>query len=189
VEKSILKQLIQEGIMKIVLLSGFAGAGKDTFAEVLCEEKGYRRFAFADPIKEMIADQLNVKLELLHSPVGKMKVVNGKTLRHHCIDLGEGKRKEDPEYWGKMIAQQIKESNCRRVVISDWRLLPEFFALQKAFPEAFIVPLRIQRTNQYISSIPDPTEYGLMGFPFAFTIQNGGVSKEEFLPSINLLPL
>jgi replication-associated recombination protein RarA len=39
-EKSILKPIIQEGIMKIVLLSGFAGAGKDTFAEVLCEEKG-----------------------------------------------------------------------------------------------------------------------------------------------------
>jgi hypothetical protein len=115
--------------------------------------------------------------------------VNGKTLRQYCIDLGESERKKDPEVWGKRIAQQIKESNCQRVVISDWRLLPELFALQKAFPEAFLVPIRIQRSYQYISSVPDMTEYSLMGFPYAFTIQNSGISEEELLDQINLLPL
>jgi dephospho-CoA kinase len=175
--------------MKIVVVAGFAGAGKDTFANVLCKHKGYRRFAFADPIKEMIAEEHNVPLEWLHSPVGKQKVVNGKTLRQYCIDLGESERKKDPEVWGKRIAQQIKESNCQRVVISDWRLLPELFALQKAFPEAFLVPIRIQRSYQYISSVPDMTEYSLMGFPYAFTIQNSGISEEELLDQINLLPL
>lgn len=175
--------------MKIVLVSGFAGAGKDTFANVLCKHKGYRRFAFADPIKEQIAESLDVNLQWLHSPVGKQKVVAGKTLRQHCIDLGESERKKDPEVWGKQIAQQIQESNCEKVVISDWRLLPELFAIQKAFPEAFIVPIRIQRTSQYLSSVPDMTEYSLMGFPFAFTIQNSGISEEELLDQINLLPL
>jgi hypothetical protein len=175
--------------MKIVLVSGFAGAGKDTFSEVLCEHKGYRRFAFADPIKEMIAKKYNIPLEWLHSPTGKQKVVDGKTLRQHCIELGETKRKEDIEYWGKQIAQQIKDSKLENIVISDWRLLPELFTIQKAFPEAFLLPIRIIRTNQYISSIPDATEYGLMGFPFAFTIQNNGVSKEDLQSQINLLPL
>lgn len=175
--------------MKIVLVSGFASAGKDTFANVLCKHKGYRRFAFADPIKEQIAESLGVNLEWLHSPVGKQKVVQGKTLRQHCIDLGESERKKDPEVWGKQIAQQIKEVKCEKVVISDWRLLPELFAIQKAFPEAFVVPIRIQRTSQYLSSVPDMTEYSLMGFPYAFTIQNSGISEEELLDQINLLPL
>ena len=175
--------------MKIVFVAGFAGAGKDTFANVLCKHKGYRRFAFADPIKEQIAKEHSVPLEWLHSPTGKQTVVNGKTLRQHCIDLGESERKKDPEVWGKEIANQIQESKCERVVISDWRLLPELFAVQKAFPTAFIVPIRIQRTTQYLSSVPDMTEYSLMGFPFAFTLQNSGISEEEFLHQINLLPL
>jgi dephospho-CoA kinase len=175
--------------MKIVLVAGFAGAGKDTFAKVLCEYKGYRRFAFADPIKEQIANQHNVPLEWLHSPLGKQKIIDGKTLRQHCIDLGESERKKDPEVWGKQIANQIKESKCERIVISDWRLLPELFAIQKAFPTAFIVPIRMNRATQYISSVPDMTEYSLMGFPFAFTIQNSGISEEELLDQINLLPL
>ena len=175
--------------MKIVLLSGFAYAGKDTFANVLCKHKGYRRFAFADPIKEIVSESLHVNLEWLHSSVGKQKVIQGKTLRQHCIDLGESERKKDSEVWGKLIAKQIKDSKCERVVISDWRLLPELFAIQKEFPEAFIVPIRVQRTCQYISSVPDLTEYSLMGFPYAFIIQNSGMSEEELLDQINLLPL
>jgi hypothetical protein len=175
--------------MKIVFLGGFAGAGKDTFANVLCKHKGYTRFAFADPIKERIAEEHTVPLEWLHSPTGKQKIVAGKSLRQHCIDLGEAERKKDPEFWGKKIAEQIKESTCQRIVISDWRLLPELFAIQKAFPKAFIVPIRIQRTYQYLSSVSDLTEYSLMGFPYAFTIQNSGISEEELLDQINLLPL
>lgn len=175
--------------MKIVFLAGFAQSGKDTFATILCKHKGYRRFAFADPIKEMIAESQNVPLEWLHSSSGKQKVVNGKTLRQHCIDLAESERKKDPEVWAKRVAKQIEVTDCQHVVISDWRLLPELFAIQKAFPEAFIVPIRIQRTKQYLSSVPDMTEYSLMGFPFAFTIQNSGISEEELLNQINLLPL
>lgn len=175
--------------MKIVVVAGFAGAGKDTFASLLCKHKGYKRFAFADPIKETIAESLGVELQWLHSPVGKQKVVEGKSLRQHCIDLGESERKKDPEVWGKRIAQQIRDSKCEKVVISDWRLLPELFALQKAFPEASIVPIRIQRAGQLLSSVPDLTEYSLMGFPYAFTIQNNGVSEEDLMNQLNLLPV
>ncbi len=175
--------------MKIVLVTGWVGSGKDTFANVLVKHKGYRRFAFADPIKEMVAQEHKIPIELLHTQVGKQTVVDGKTLRQHCIDLGESKRREDIQYWGKMIAQQIQESNCQKVVISDWRLLPELFAIQNAFPNAFIVPIRMNRAAQYISSVPDLTEYSLLGFPFVFIIQNSGISEEELLNQINLLPL
>ena len=175
--------------MKIVFVTGWVGSGKDTFANVLVKHKGYRRFAFADPIKEMVAKEHNVPVELLHTQSGKQTVVNGTTLRQHCITLGETKRREDIEYWGKLIAQKIKESGCEKIVISDWRLLPELFAIQKAFPNAFIVPIRMNRAMQYISSVPDLTEYSLLGFPFAFTIQNSGISEEELLHQINLLPL
>lgn len=175
--------------MKIILLSGFAGAGKDTLASVLCKYKGYQRFAFADPIKELVSESLKIPLEYLHSPLGKQRQVDGKTLRQYCIDLGEAERQKDPEVWSSKIAKQIKESTCKRVVISDWRHLPELFGIQKAFPDAFIVPIRICCSSYYISSVPDATEYALIGFPFPFTIQNSRMSEDELLDQINCLPL
>lgn len=38
-----------------VALVGYAGAGKDSVADVLCQEFGYARVAFADPLREMAA--------------------------------------------------------------------------------------------------------------------------------------
>ncbi|HET9691813.1 MAG TPA: hypothetical protein VFP61_11725, partial [Acidimicrobiales bacterium] len=39
----------------IIALSGYARAGKDTVAEILADH-GYRRAAFADPLKQVLAD-------------------------------------------------------------------------------------------------------------------------------------
>lgn len=175
--------------MKLILLSGFSGAGKDTVASILVLHKAYTRFAFADPIKQMIAENLQVPLDLLHSVEGKQTLVAGKTLRQHCIDLGERKRKEDVEYWVKETADAIRQSGAEQIVISDWRHLPELLGLQKQFPTAMILPIRITRVGQTISPVPDVTEYGLMGFPFAFTLQNDGFTQETLLNQINSLPL
>ena len=43
---------------KVVLLSGWAGSGKDTCGAILTEKKGYKRFAFADTLKQTIASPL-----------------------------------------------------------------------------------------------------------------------------------
>jgi dephospho-CoA kinase len=175
--------------MKIVLLSGFAGAGKDTVASVLVSQKGYTRFAFADPIKEDMAAQLNLPVELFHTVEGKKRVVDGKTLRQYCIEYGERKRSEDPEHWVKETARLIQASGQEKIVISDWRLLPELFGLQKVFPTAEFIPIRIQKSQQYVSSVPDFTEYGLLGFPFATTIHNDGVYLDGLAERINNLQL
>lgn len=165
--------------MKIILLAGFAGSGKDTVASILVNQKGYTRFAFADPIKEEMAVELNLSVDIFHTVEGKRRVVNGKTLRQYCIEHGENKRAQDPEYWVKETAKRILASNKEKIVISDWRLLPELFGLQKAFPDAQIIPIRIQKAGQYVSAVPDLTEYGLMGFPFSLVLYNRGVSLEE----------
>jgi dephospho-CoA kinase len=38
----------------IIGLSGYAQSGKDTVAKVLVEKYGYRRVAFADPIRDLL---------------------------------------------------------------------------------------------------------------------------------------
>ena len=47
---------------KVVAISGWAKSGKDTSADYLVNN-GYRRVAFADVLKEMVAEQYNIPLQ------------------------------------------------------------------------------------------------------------------------------
>ena len=175
--------------MIILLLYGFSKAGKDTVAELLVHEHGFRRFAFADRVKEIAAKQIQVPLEWFHDVNKKNTLLHGKTLRQYCIEIGEGGRTVDPEFWGKQVVQAIQSEGCERIVLSDWRCYPEFFAIQKAFPAATIIPIHIVRKDQYVSPVPDMTEYNLSGFPFQITFYNNGQTLEELRQQINNLSL
>ena len=97
----------------------------------------------------------------------------GLTLREHIIQVAERERARDPEVWAKKVVQQIKYSVKKdQIVFSDWRNLHELFCIQKAFPAAEIVCVRIKRQGQHLSSVPDMTEYSLLGFPFQYTLEN-----------------
>lgn len=50
---------------KVVAISGWAKSGKDTSADYLVSN-GYQRVAFADILKEMVAEQYNIPLEYCH---------------------------------------------------------------------------------------------------------------------------
>lgn len=50
---------------KIVLLSGYKGCGKDTFGGYLVERHGYVRFAFADYLKNLVAEQYKLDRRML----------------------------------------------------------------------------------------------------------------------------
>ena len=51
--------------MKIVAISGWAKSGKDTSADYLIAN-GYKRVAFADILKSMVADQYQIPVEFCH---------------------------------------------------------------------------------------------------------------------------
>lgn len=159
--------------MKFIFLSGFAGSGKDTVADQLAL-MGYVKYAFAQPIKETVAKTLSIPVEWCSDQEKKATYItmSGMTLRECLIDVAERERKKDPEVWAKKIAQQIKYSTAKQIVFSDWRNLYELFCIQKAFPDAEITCVRIKRKGQYISPVPDMTEYSLLGFPFQYTIEN-----------------
>lgn len=159
--------------MKFIFLSGFAGSGKDTVADQIVS-MGYVKYAFAQPIKENVADLLSIPIEWCSDQEKKAsyKTTNGMTLREYIIDVAERERKKDPEVWAKKTAQQIKYSTAKQIVFSDWRNLHELFCIQKTFPTAEIICVRIKRNGQYISPVPDLTEYSLLGFPFQYTIDN-----------------
>ena len=46
--------------MRIVMVSGWKGSGKDMTAEHLIQEHGFKRVAFADPLKDLVAKEYNI---------------------------------------------------------------------------------------------------------------------------------
>ena len=122
-------------------MSGYAGSGKDTVAAHLIENHAYVRFAFADVLKDMVAEQYNIDVKMLHTPelkeaalsqypvftadkFGEMihsfmqkefkKDDNGVlcwTPRALAILEGSVKRSVNSSYWVGRVVQKIKESS------------------------------------------------------------------------------
>jgi len=65
----------------VVLLSGWKGSGKDTFADDLCKNHGFTKKAFADALKEYTANKHDLPLHFFHDqklkeiPFGALPVV------------------------------------------------------------------------------------------------------------------
>jgi dephospho-CoA kinase len=164
----------------ILLLAGWAHSGKDTVAKVLVETYDFQKYAFADPVKQKVARDEEIPLEWCYDQKKKAEVLPSnpeRTLRDELIRVGEEARELDKEVWAKVIGEKLQKAIHRgktKFVISDWRMLPELWTLQKLLPEAVIVPIRIERPSQIVSPVPDATEYSLLGFPFWRTIVNSG---------------
>lgn len=50
---------------KLVMVSGWKNSGKDTCAEFLIEKYGFKRVAFADPLKDQVAEQFDIPRQWL----------------------------------------------------------------------------------------------------------------------------
>jgi hypothetical protein len=164
----------------IVLIAGWAHAGKDSVAKILVESYDFQKVAFADPIKHQVAKDLGIPLEWCYdhekkaSPLPKNPE---RTLREEIIRVAEGARNEDKEIWARAVGEKIQKAiqrGKRKFVISDWRHIEEVWALQKCIPHACIVPTRVERPSQLLSPVPDQTEYSLLGFPFWKVFHNSG---------------
>lgn len=164
----------------IILISGWAHAGKDSIAKILVETYDFQKYAFADPIKQKVAEEEGIPLEWCYDQKRKAEALPSnpqRTLREELIRVGEDARELDKEVWAKVIGEKIQKAMKKgkvKFVISDWRMIEELWALQKLIPDALIVPVRVNRPSQLVSPVPDWTEYSLMGFPFWRVIQNSG---------------
>lgn len=95
--------------MKISLCSYIAGGGKDTVADYLVENYGFKTYAFSDGIYEIAEKYYGMK-------------VKDRKLLHH---IGEKLREVDPMLWIRYTLRKIEEDGHDRVVITDTRKLIE----------------------------------------------------------------
>lgn len=164
----------------ILLISGWAHAGKDAVAKILVESYDFQKYAFADPIKQRVAEEEGIPLEWCYDQKKKAEALPSNpqmTLRDELIRVAEDARELDKGIWAKVIGEKIQKAIKKgqyQFVISDWRMIEELWTLQKMLPEAIFVPIRVLRPSQLVSPVPDWTEYSLLGFPFWHTFHNSG---------------
>ena len=140
----------------VFLLSGWSTAGKDSVGAILQSEYGVQRLAFADVLKEMVAEEFQFPVEWAHSEEGKLKkplMGGGRTVRELLISRGQGIRAErnDPGLFARLVAEKIKQSTAP-IVITDWRLYVELRTLEKELQNP-IHKVRIFRNGLHESPI------------------------------------
>ncbi len=170
--------------MIILLLSGWAGAGKDATAGIL-NTYGYKRYAFADALKKQVAAEFSFPIEWCYTQRGKQQVLEetkGKTVRDLLIQRGQEIRaeKKNPGYFAELTAEKILQDFPALAVITDWRLPCELDVIREYFfLNAKIVLVRIQREGQERSLVEDSlTEHSLDDFQFDVVIDNPGATWE-----------
>jgi len=173
--------------MKIILLSGWSGSGKDTVADYLVTKHGYKKFAFATPLKDLAAELYKFPRELADSQEGKRQLwrvgYSKKTIRQILLDVAriDKFRFGDDIYANEIVAQIAKESPDAQIVISDTRYLNEIrVILEFAIKEKYEFAVwRISRTDKTTSPVDDISEHALDTYRANAYISNPGDSLEN----------
>jgi hypothetical protein len=160
----------------ILLLSGWSGAGKDTVADFLTGY-GFTKLAFADSLKEIVAEEFEIPLEWTKTQEGKRKTLAcGKSVRELLIKRGQEIRQEQKNlgYFAEQVAKKIEKQDGK-YVISDWRFLEELQTIREFCKAEKILTMRITRRGQEESQVKDLiTEHYLDFFPFSYRLENPG---------------
>jgi hypothetical protein len=152
--------------MYIILLRGYSQSGKDFVGKILCEQYGFKRFAFADSLKKIVAKNFQCELDQLHSQSGKLEICpndsRGRTYRQILIDEAFRLREMDAGIFAKFCCQDILSNGpSERIVITDWRYPNELDIIARLLPGYGITAVHIKRQGQDRSPVNDISEYHL----------------------------
>lgn len=164
--------------VQIVMLSGWAGSGKDTVANMMVTDHRFVRFAFADALKEDVHQCTGIPMAILHSPYMKMEPLpfpidgfpDARTYRDVIIQHAARQRALDNDIYSRKVVEEIRTKKTERVVISDWRYQREYEVLKEAFPGATIRKVAIR--NPAVAQMDIPSEHDLDEIPMDTILHN-----------------
>jgi hypothetical protein len=150
--------------MQIVMLRGWSCSGKDTAATLLQElDTGYVRFAFADALKEIVAEryasdgQAAGALAALYTQEGKAAIcpIAGVPWRTLLLRVGAAERDKNPDVFAEATATRIASHplSPQKVIITDWRYPNECEVIRRRFPEADLRTVWVRRVDQEASPV------------------------------------
>lgn len=180
--------------MKIIVLTGWAGAGKDTVADILQEHYGYKRCAFATSLKDTAAALFRFPREWADTQEGKLQRwrvgYQEKTIRDILLDIARLDRERFGEdvYASEVVKFLETQYNIpdSAVVITDLRFPNELNCIRQfqANRECELEIWKVLREGQTESPVNDPTEHYLDNLLPDVYIHNNGKSKEDLQKNI-----
>lgn len=154
--------------MEILLLGGKSGSGKTYIAKIL-EQRGWFHLAFADALKDIVAEKYSIDRCDLDTQEGKKKIyTDGMTYRDILITESKQMKKQDINIFCKIVSSKIKSQP--KVVISDMRYPHEYEYISNTFTEAVVKSCLVKR-NQF-NEIDDPSETSMDDFKFDICVDN-----------------
>lgn len=109
----------------IIGLSGYAQSGKDTVANILVDQYGFTRVAFADKIREFLYESGPDYLKCLVDEVGWENAKQHKKVREMLQNTGVGARKVfGDDFWVYQAMGSIASAHSN-IVVTDVRFLNE----------------------------------------------------------------
>ncbi len=174
--------------MKIIIIGGYSGSGKDTVGDYLVKNHGYTKISFADDLKKFVSDKYNLPIKYFLSQTGKKRFLSsGKTVRDLLIEEGQIQRDKDENVWVKKVLQKILTEKFDKVVITDFRFPNEKLYLEEKLTEYSFTSIRILRDT--IEKVDSPTEHMLDTFQFDFTLTNNESKDDLYFKIENILYL
>lgn len=178
--------------MKIFLISGWAGSGKDTFAQLIMKAypNKFLKFSFADSLKDYASIKYNINRGLFDTQLGKIQLsnvtINGRlqtmTNRKLLITVANELKTGNKNYFVDGVIKQIitQYNTEKNILIPDFRFKHEYKRFTEVFDEKLykIITIRINRFKEPL--VDDPSEFDLNDFNFDCILNN---TSEEFLQS------
>ena|SRR5687768_39138 len=140
--------------MKLIGLTGAAGAGKDTVADCLQMEFDYSRLSFAEPMKQMAAMLGAPNPTTREEKEGPHPVLKTVTWRQIYQEIGtELVRKWNPDAWVLIMQARLQLLGLTpRVVISDVRFENEAAWIRSRGGQIWhIVRPDVQKVREHVS--------------------------------------
>lgn len=164
----------------IVGLTGYAQSGKDTLAQILVEDYGFVRIAFADKIREflyevspMVGCSPSGYLKDLVDLVGWDEAKQEPQVRRLMQDLGVGARKVFGEdFWVQAAFSDVRHS--QKIVVTDVRFQNEADWIKK-FEYSYVWRVKrngVGAVNSHVS------ESQMDGYPVDQIFTNNGSIEE-----------
>ena len=152
-------------------VGGRMQVGKTTVADYLVERYGFRKYALADPIKQIATRSFGWD---------GAKDDRGRRLLQEIGTVG---RNYDPELWLERFAEKISADDRNQLVVDDLRLALEVEYLERLgfaciqivrAPELITIPPAERARQQH------ETEVELDRLKFAYRLENNGTFEELF---------
>lgn len=169
--------------MNIIGITGAAGSGKDTLAEMI-KDDGWERFAYADALKHICMDYLGLSYNDAYTQEGKLRYNDfwGMTNREILQKIGTEAMRNGfcKDVWIKIAELKLKDmlDKGKKIIVTDVRFDNEAELIEKLGGCVIKIVRNINHNGLSEKEQAHPSEMGISDHLISFKILNN-LSKND----------